>query len=207
VLGIDISAPLLAAARRRAGGGANLRFAEADAQTYAFEPGGFDGAFSRFGVMFFADPAAAFANIRRALRPDGRLAFVCWRRPEESPIITLPMQAAIPHLPEPPVPAAPGAPGPFAFADPDRTRGILQAAGFKAIDLAPHDENVGGGDLETAVELAFKIGPLGARLRESPHLRPKVEAAVREALAAHDTPSGVKLNAAVWIVTARLSPD
>jgi len=203
VLGVDISAPLLDAARRRARGVANLRFAEADAQTYAFEAGAFDAAFSRFGVMFFADPAAAFGNIRRALRPDGRLAFVCWRKPEESPIITLPMQAAIPHLPEPPPPATPAAPGPFAFADPDRVRGILQTAGFKTIDLTPHDEKVGGGDLEAVVALAFKIGPLGALLRETPHLRPKVEAAVRAAMAAHDTPDGVKLNAAVWIVTAR----
>jgi SAM-dependent methyltransferase len=203
VLGVDISAPLLAAARARAADAPNLRFAQADAQAWPFDPASFDAAFSRFGVMFFADPTAAFGNIHGALRPGGRLAFVCWRRPEESPIITLPMQAAIPHLPEPPQPPTPGAPGPFAFADPDRVRAILDAAGFGEVALQPHDEKVGGGDLETAVGMAFKIGPMGTLIREQPHLRPKVEAAVREAMAAHDTPDGVKLNAAVWIVTAR----
>ncbi len=203
VVGVDISAPLLELARRRAVAATNLSFLEADAQTYPFEPGGFDAAFSRFGVMFFADPLAAFANLRKALRPDGRLAFVCWRSPDESPIMSLPLQAAAPHLPEPPTPLPPGAPGPFAFADPDRIRSILVEVGFRAIGIAAYDEKVGGGDLETVVELAFRIGPLGAMVREAPHLRARTETAVREALARHDTPEGVKLNAAVWIVTAR----
>lgn len=203
VIGLDISAPLLAQARRRAGEAANLAFLEADAQSYPFEAGSFDAVFSRFGVMFFADPAAAFANLRRALKPGGRLAFVCWRRPDDNPIMTLPMQAALPLLPEPPAPPPPGAPGPFAFADPDRVCEVLAAGGFHDIAVAPHDDRVGGGDLDTVTALAFKVGPLGALLRETPQLRPKVEAAVREALAAHDTPDGVKLRAGVWIVTAK----
>lgn len=203
VLGVDISAPLLDLARRRAEGHANLRFQQADAQTAALTPAAFDAAFSRFGVMFFADPAAAFANIRTALKPQGRLAFVCWRRPDESPIMTLPMQAALPHLPEPPTPPTPGAPGPFAFADPERVRSVLSAAGFQDIAVTPYDEKVGAGDLATVVDLSFRIGPLGAILRERPDLRPSIEGAVRAALAEHDGPGGVKLNAAVWIVTAR----
>lgn len=207
VLGVDVAEPLLEIARRRAPGVAGLEFRRADAQTFAFEPGAFDGAFSRFGVMFFDDPPAAFANIRRALKPGGRLAFVCWRAPGENPIMTLPMRAAGDLVP-PPSPPEPGAPGPFAFADPERVRGVLAKAGFDKVEVAPHDDKVGSGDLETALALALRIGPLGAFLRENPHLREAVAPRVRAALAEHDGLGGPKLDAAVWIVTARarLSP-
>ena len=202
VTGVDISRPLLEVARQRASGIPGLSFVEADAQTYPFETAGFDAVFSRFGVMFFADPVAAFANIRRALKPGGRLAFVCWRAPAENPIMTLPMAAALAHLP-PPAPPEPGAPGPFAFADPERVRTILGTAGFTDIALTPHNEKIGGGDLDTVVGLALKVGPLGAMLREHPDQRDTVIASVRAALAAHDGPDGVKLDSATWIVTAR----
>jgi hypothetical protein len=114
----------------------------------------------------------------------------------------LPMEAAADLAPPAP-PPEPDAPGPFAFANPDRVRRILAKAGFVDIDIAPHDEKVGGGDLETALALALRIGPLGALLRERPDLREAVLPRVREALAAHDGPEGPKLGAAVWIVTAR----
>lgn len=202
VLGLDLSEPLLDIARRRAAGVAGLELRQGDAQTFPFEPGAFDAAFSRFGVMFFADPPAAFANIRRALKPGGRLAFVCWRRVDENPIMRLPMEAAGALAP-PPSPPEPGAPGPFAFADPERVRRILAGGGFVDVDLAPHDQKVGVGDLEAALALALRIGPLGALLRENPGLRQAVAPRVRAALAAHDGPDGPKLDAAVWIVTAR----
>jgi len=202
VLAVDLSEPLLDIARRRTGGTPGLEIAQGDAQTFAFAAGAFDAAFSRFGVMFFADPPAAFANIRRALKPGGRLAFVCWRTPGENPIMRLPMEAAGPLAP-PPSPPEPGAPGPFAFADPDRVRGILASAGFTAVELAAHDQKVGSGDLETALALALRIGPLGALLRENPGLREAVAPRVRAALAEHDGPEGPMLDAAVWIVTAR----
>lgn len=202
VLGVDLSKPLLEIARRRAAGVEGLEVGQGDAQTFPFEPGAFDAAFSRFGVMFFSDPPAAFANIRRALKPGGRLAFVCWRRPDENPIMRLPMEAAGSAVP-PPSPPEPDAPGPFAFANPDRVRGILANAGFVDVEITPHDEKVGSGDLETALALALAIGPLGAILRENPGLREAVRPRVRAALAAHDGPDGPKLNAAVWIVTAR----
>ncbi len=201
-VGIDISRPLLEIAKRRSEGRADVTFVEADAQTHPFPPGSFDAVFSRFGVMFFADPADAFANIRRALKPGGRLAFVCWRTPAENPIMTLPMQAALAHVDAPPAPPEPGAPGPFAFADPDRVRTILATAGFTNVAVAPHDEAIGPGDLETTLALALRVGPLGALLRENPEKRDAVVAAVRAALAPHDGPDGMKLGSATWIVTA-----
>jgi len=203
VVGVDISRPLLDVARRRGAGVTGVSFLEADAQTHPFAAGSFDAIFSRFGVMFFADPPAAFANLRRALKPGGRLAFVCWRRPDENPFMTAPMVAALALVPTPPPPPEPGAPGPFAFADPERVRGILDAAGFTDVTLTPHEQKIGGNDLDTALGLALKVGPLGALLRENPDQQAKVIEAVRGVLAAHDGPDGVTLDSASWIVTAR----
>jgi SAM-dependent methyltransferase len=202
VLGADISAPMLEVARRRAGGlGLGwARFIEADAQIHGFEPA--DAAFSRFGVMFFADPAAAFANIRRALAPAGRLAFVCWRALAENHWMTIPMAAVAPLLPPAP-PPPPNAPGPFAFADRDRVHGILSDAGFKQIAIEPHDQAIGQGDLETTVRTSLNVGPVGAALRENPLLKAPITAAVRSALAPHAGADGVELPSATWIVTAR----
>ncbi len=201
VTGVDISRPLLEVARARSAGTPGLAFVEADAQTWAFAPASFDGVFSRFGVMFFADPVAAFTNIRRALKPGGRIAFVCWRAPAENPIMSAPMAAALVHVPPPP-PADPLAPGPFAFADPERVRAILGEAGFLDIALAPHAEKIGAGDLDSALNLSLKVGPLGGLLREHPDKRDAVIGAVRDVLAAHEGPDGVKLDSATWIVTA-----
>lgn len=201
-VGVDISRPLLEAARRRSEGMAGVRFVEGDAQAYRFEPTAFDAVFSRFGVMFFGDPPAAFANLRRTLKPGGRLAFICWRAPVENPFMMAPMQAALAHVAAPP-PPEPGAPGPFAFADPDRVRSILGAGGFTDVDVAPHDQKIGSGDLATTLAVALKVGPLGGLLRENPDKREVVIDAVRAMLAAHEGPDGVKLDSATWIVTAR----
>ena len=201
-VGVDISRPMLDVAHRRSAGLSGVSFQEADAQTAPFPSASFDGVFSRFGVMFFADPPAAFTNIHRALKPGGRLAFVCWRTPFENPFMILPMMAAAPHLP-PSEPQDPTAPGPFAFADPERVRGILTAGGFTDIDIARHYEKIGGGDLERTLDLSLRIGPLSRALRENPDRREAVVGAVREALAAHAGPQGVKLDSAAWIVTAR----
>ncbi len=202
--GLDISRPMLEVAKARAAaeGVAGASFIEADAQIHPFAPGSFDAAFSRFGVMFFADPAAAFANIRKGLKPGGRLAFVCWRAPDHNPFMTLPMAAAADLLPPGP-PPTPGAPGPFAFADPERVRSILTDAGFQDIAIAPHDEKIGSGDLDQTLEVSLKVGPLGAMLRENPDKRGAVIGAVRKALAEHEGPDGVKIASATWIVTAR----
>jgi SAM-dependent methyltransferase len=202
--GADISRPMLELARRRAAeaGLAQLRFIEADAQTHAFEAGAFDAVFSRFGVMFFADPRAAFANLARALAPGGRLAFACWRSAAENPWMTQPMAAVADLVPAPP-PADPTAPGPFAFADPARVRGVLEAAGFEQVAAEPLDVRIGGNSLEDSLTVSLRVGPLGARLREAPELAPKVVAAVREGLAAQVVDGAVWMQGAVWIVTAR----
>jgi len=203
VLGVDISAPMLAVARERAAaaGLTQARFIQADAQVYAFEPA--HGAFSRFGVMFFEDPVAAFENIRRGFKPRGRLAFVCWRPLVLNPWMTVPMNAVAPLLPSPPPAPIPGAPGPFAFADRDRLFGILRDAGFGAISIDPHDAKVAWGDLETSVRMALRLGPVAALARENPPLQEAMTDAIRAAVAPHLGADGVQLDSASWIVLAK----
>jgi SAM-dependent methyltransferase len=206
VLGVDVSAPLLDIARRRAR--PNTAFVLADAQTHGFEPGGFDAVFSRFGVMFFDDPRAAFANIRSACRPGARLAFACWRAPEENPWMGLPLRAAVDRgLVAAPPPPPPGGPGPFAFAGPDHVRAVLSGGGWAEIALAPFDTPAGGGGLAETARLMTRVGPLGFVLRQADAddvLRAAAEAAVAEALAPFETPEGVRIPSASWIVTARV---
>ena len=116
VVGIDVSAVMLARARERGGeSGFDIAFLESDAQTHAFAPGSFDLLYSRFGTMFFADPRAAFINLRAALANGGRLAVVCWRSRDVNPWMTIPVEAAARYLPRPD-PPPPRVPGPFAFA-------------------------------------------------------------------------------------------
>ncbi len=208
VTGVDISAPFLARAAERAteAGVTNVRFVQADAQTYAFEAESFDAAYSRFGVMFFEDPAAAFANVRRALKPGGALAFVCWRSPQENAWVTVPMKAALPFL-EAPTPPAPGTPGPFSLADRERLTAVLTAAGFTDIAIEADDPKLllgGGSDLDSTVDFALQIGPTAALLREQSIERvDEVRAAVRAALAPYQSDAGITLGAAVWIVRAK----
>lgn len=208
VIGVDISAPMLERARERAraAGVTNARFELGDAQTHAFDAGTFDVVFSRFGIMFFTHPDAAFANLRAALRRGGRLAFICWRSLQENPWFLVPLMAVAQHVPLP-APPAPGTPGPFALADGERVRDLLHGAGFGSIAIEPFTDamTVGGGDLDRAVEILLQIGPAGAALREAgvqPHQA--LVASVREAIAPYHSPdAGVRLPAAAWLVTAR----
>jgi SAM-dependent methyltransferase len=209
VTGIDISAPMLARARERAAqlGGRNLRFLEADAQEAKLGEAAFDLVFSRFGVMFFADPKAAFANLRRSLAPGGRLAFVCWQELARNPWMGIPLRAAAPFLPPMP-PADPQAPGPLAFADPERVRGILTAAGFREAAIEPLEGSmaVGGASStpEQAAAFLLEAGPLARALRDAPAAPiDRIEAAVREAIAPFATPSGVRMGYGAWVVSAR----
>jgi SAM-dependent methyltransferase len=204
VTGLDISAPMLDLARRRAAdeGVGNVGFIAADAQTHAFQSQTFDALFSRFGVMFFDDPAAAFHNLRDALAPGGRLAFVCWRALAENAWMSIPLKAAS-HRLQPPPPLDPGAPGPFAFADRDRVLAILRSAGFADIGLEPVNMPVGGNSLEDSVRLALRVGPLGAMLRENPGAAPKVIDDIRAVLSSRLADGAVWMDGAVWVVTAR----
>ncbi|SDR60678.1 Ubiquinone/menaquinone biosynthesis C-methylase UbiE [Rhizobiales bacterium GAS113] len=204
VLGVDISRPMLELARQRAraDGVANASFAEGDAQRQDFGRGAFDLVFSRFGVMFFADPVAAFANLRSALRQGGRLAFVTWRQPRDNEWVAVSMAAAFQHIPCPPA-SEPGAPGEFAFADRERVHAILQRAGFTDITIEPKDAIVGGSSLDLTADTTLNMGMVAAALRESPpEKREIVAAALRQALAPFDGPDGVRMGAAVWLVGA-----
>ncbi len=209
VHGLDVSAPMLARARQRVGedGAANVTLEVGDAAVVTIEPESFDAVFSRFGVMFFEDPDTAFANFHRALRPGGRLAFVCWRGPQDNPWITVPMAAAAPLLELPP-PPPPGAPGMLSFADGERVRGILEGAGFGEVVVRPEDVAMapGGGDLDDAVAMFLQVGPVAAALRESgaePATRAKVESAVRSAFDVAGGGGSVQLGSGCWVVTAR----
>jgi SAM-dependent methyltransferase len=203
VLGVDVSEPMLAVARERLAptGSGEVEYLRADAQTTQFGARAFDAAFSRFGVMFFDDPVAAFANIRSAMKAGGRLAFLCWRSPVENPLMTAPMRAAA-HLLPPASPGDPLAPGPFAFADPDRVRTILEGAGWSEVRLAPHDELSGAQPIADAIELALNLGPLGMALRENPDRREAVREVLDGALEPYARDGIVRMPTATWIVTA-----
>jgi SAM-dependent methyltransferase len=170
----DVSAPNHAVARERATGRDGVRFERADAQTHAFAPSSFDVLYSRFGVMFFVDPTAAFANLRTALRPGGRAAFVCWQAVPSNPWMYVPVGAAAQVIPLPP-PPAPDAPGPFSFGDPERVRGILSGAGFVDVDVAPYEGTLtlpGGGDVDATVEFLLQMGPAASRCAKPRIRRP-----------------------------------
>jgi SAM-dependent methyltransferase len=206
--GVDVSAPMLAQAKASAPKELPIDFALADATVYPFDPASFDLLASRFGVMFFADPALSFTNMRKALRPSGRLAFICWREPKENPFFMAPLQAVYRHVPKLP-PQGPEDPGPFAFASEQRVRRILGAAGFTGVEMEPHnlalDVAIGRG-LEAAVQGAFEIGPASRALEgHPPEIRAAATNSVREALAPFVKGDTVPLPASIWIVTARAS--
>jgi ubiquinone/menaquinone biosynthesis C-methylase UbiE len=206
VLGVDISAPMLARARQIAQAGMPIEFVLADATVYPFEPASFDLLASRFGVMFFAQPALSFANLRRALRPSGRLAFACWQEPRDNPFFMAPLQAVYKHVPKLPQ-LGPEDPGPFSFASEARVNRILSEAGFAGVAMEPYDLSLDiavGRGLDAAVEASLEIGPAARALQEQP---PDVRAAatnsIREALAPFARGQTVPLGASIWIVTAR----
>ena len=206
-LGVDVSEPLLARARERAAALASpARFALADATVHDFSGEAASALISRFGVMFFADPARSFANLARGLRDGGRLAFVCWREPKLNPWLMLPYAAAIKHVPPPPRPG-PEDPGPFSFADAARVRRVLETAGFADVSLTSVDFtlDVGVGEgLDNAVSKALEIGPASRALDGQPDTaRAAAEAEIRAALSEHARDGAVPLAAAVWIVRAR----
>jgi SAM-dependent methyltransferase len=208
VTGIDISAPMLARARQIAPAGMPVEFVEADATVYPFVPSSFDLLVSRFGVMFFADPALSFTNLRKAMKPSGRLAFACWRDPRDNPFFMAPLHAVYKHVPKLPQ-QGPEDPGPFSFGAEARVHQILGQAGFSGIAMEPCDlwlDVAIGRGLDAAVQGALEIGPASRALAEQP---PDVVAAatnsIREALTPFVSGQSVPLRASIWIVTARTS--
>jgi ubiquinone/menaquinone biosynthesis C-methylase UbiE len=205
VLGIDVSVLMLERARQLAPAGLPADFALADATVYPFEPGRADLLCSRFGVMFFADPARSFANMRRGLRSGARVAFTCWRQPRENPWLMLPLQEVYRHVPRLPE-VGPEDPGPFSFADERRVRRILERAGFSAVRLEPVDlllDVANGQGLEAAVEATLAIGPASRALDgHPPAVLAAAAASVRAALAPHQVAGAVPLGSALWVVTA-----
>ncbi len=205
-LGLDISEPMLARARQRAEELlSDAEFRIADASTFTDDQA-FDLIMSRFGVMFFADPGAAFANLRRLAAPGGRLCFACWQAPSENLWATLPMQLLADVIPPDPR-YDPLAPGPFAFADPERVASILTDAGWQGVTChaLPFAMTMGVGDdpVQSAVDFALRIGPAARSVREA---GPDVEAIARTrlhaAFAEHARDGVVGLPATVWLVAA-----
>lgn len=210
VLGVDISEPLIGRARALAPQDTPVLFRLADASSAELPERAFDILFSRFGVMFFGDPTGAFAHMRRALKPGGRVAFVCWRGAAENDWMRLPM-GAINGIVPPTAPPDPEAPGPFSFGDPARVARILTAAGFTDIAIAPFDACVPFGEgatrdaaIDDAVKMTFEVGPLSRALVDQPDdIRARASAAVRAAFAGRAGERSVMINGATWIVTAR----
>ncbi|OEZ66367.1 aklanonic acid methyltransferase DnrC [Janthinobacterium sp. HH103] len=210
VLGVDISESLIGRARTLTPQHTPAQFLVADASSAELPEGAFDILFSRFGVMFFGDPTGAFAHMRRALRPGGRVVFVCWRGAAENEWMRLPMGAikGIVALTAPPDPEAPG---PFSFGERDRVTRILTAAGFTDIAIAPFDASVPFGEggtrdaaIDDAVKMALEVGPLSRVLAAQPdEIRARAAVAVRTVFAGRPGEHSVMIDGAAWIVTAR----
>jgi SAM-dependent methyltransferase len=205
VTGLDVSKPMLGLARKRAAeAGLDIAFIEADASAHAFAPE-YDLIFSRFGVMFFDDPIGAFANLHRALRTGGHLAFVCWRPLAENLWAAAPLGAAKPFLPEQPSPD-PLAPGPFAFADPQRILSILTDVGFHDVEIEKYDGVMRmGRDIPTIAAQTLQIGPLSRAVGEADEAtRAKITEAVRAVMGKFATTDGeIAPPTACWLVSAK----
>lgn len=201
VMGVDLSAPMVARARARLRDFPGTSFRVGDAGALALSDIHAELMISRFGVMFFGDAAAAFANLRTALAPGGRLRFACWRPIHENPWLQIPLHAVYEHAPRLPKPA-PDEPGPFSLADPARVTRVLTEAGFAAPNLTPLDVEIdlaAGGTFEDAVALSSDMGPAKRALEGESE---EVRAAGRESIRTALKTSGVKLAAAVWLVAA-----
>jgi len=204
-VGLDVSEPILAEARRRAPSDARIEFVLADAATRQFQAGSFDAMISRLGVMFFADPLAAFANLRGALRRGGRAVIVCWREAGRNAWQMVPLRAALRHVPRLPE-RDPNDPGPYAFASEARVRRILEGAGFVDIAMTPLDFDLDiaiGGGIESAMHTAVGLGPASRALEGQPaDKRAAATAEIRAALTPLLQGERLPLAGAIWIVEA-----
>lgn len=209
-VGLDLSGPMLTRARARAAADSlgNAEFRQGDAQVQSLEPARFGTVLSRFGVMFFADPVAAFANIRSAAQAAGRLVFVCWQPLAANEWLLLPGAALGEHVPPGDFGSGDG-PGMFALADPDRIRDVLAAAGWRDVTVTAKQAPIlvgGGGSIDEAVEFV-RTATVGRTMLTGadPDAAARALGALRDALAPRADAEGVRLGAAVWLVQAAAS--
>jgi SAM-dependent methyltransferase len=207
LVAVDISEPMLGAARQRVAerGLGNVTLLHGDAQVFALEPAAFDLATSRMGVMFFADPAAAFRNIGSALKPGGRLVFACWAPLAENRHWLISYDIALRHL-GPPTSLLAHEPGPLAFGNPDYIREVLAAAGFAAITVERAHPTIIGGSPEEEARQALLMGPT-ARLIEAKNpaeeIRQTIAREIEAAFAAEARSGPIHLAATIFLVAAR----
>jgi SAM-dependent methyltransferase len=211
VTGIDTDAAVITEARATVAGGAGgsagsapVDFVVGDAATHPFPPEAHDVVYSRFGLMFFADPEPAFANLRRTLARDGRLGFVSWRPLEDNPWIVEARAAAEAIVPLPPLEPV-DAPGPFSLGDPDRISTLLTGAGFVDVEIAAHDRPIliGRGDPDEAVACYLRLLPADSLLFETDrHLLDRLRAALRILVDRYVADDGIWMGAATWVVRA-----
>jgi SAM-dependent methyltransferase len=209
VVGIDISDPMLTAARQRISqhDQRNVALLHGDAQVYAFAPDHFDLIASRFGVMFFADPVMAFRNLLGATRPDGRLCFACWAALEENRHWLIPYEVVLRHL-GPPAPKPPHSPGPLAFSEPEYVRSFLERAGYENIEIRRETPDIIGASPSEEAEHACVMGP-SARLidekKPEDSVRELIKREMTEAFAAYAKGGEMALPSTIFLVTARRS--
>lgn len=203
VWGVDISTAMIDRAKEKDNAAGNVAFAVADAASHAYTAD-YSLAFSRFGVMFFADPVKAFANIRSALVPGGRLVFLCWQLPAANPWLSIAGAALQPFQPGDAPPPDPEAPGPFRFGVPEYTQDILASAGFTNIKLQAVVKDLYLGDtVDEVMRFQSNIGPLSGLLETLDESRHEAAiTAVRDAFAAKADSHGINLEASTWLVTA-----
>jgi SAM-dependent methyltransferase len=207
-VGVDIAAGMLDAGRRRAAkeGLDNVEFVHADIQVSDMGEDRFDAAFSQFGIMFFADPVAAFRNVQRSLRPEGRLSFVCWQNVFANEWMLIPASAAMTATGATPQRIDPDQPGPFSLADPDRARGILGDAGFREIEIVPHNDFVITPEdrIPVVAATSSRVGAVADILKDADDsTRQRVFAAIEEALRSRVENGEVRASRGVLLVTAR----
>ncbi|MBQ0718923.1 MAG: methyltransferase domain-containing protein [Gammaproteobacteria bacterium] len=208
VHGVDISVAMVEAAEKKAAtkGVTNVTFECADAQTSAFAANAYDFVFSRFGVMFFDDPITAFKNIYAALKPGGRLAFICWAPRDQNAWVGLPLQVVAKHLS---LPTPPGIdePGPFSLSEESRVSGVLNAAGFADIAVKPYETAfVLGDNIDEALSFLMQLAPSGSAINNAEAdeaTRARIGVDMAAMLKSHDGDKGVSMGAAALLVTAR----
>lgn len=209
VVGIDISEPMLTAARQRISqrDQRNISLLHGDAQVYSFPPDHYDLIASRFGVMFFADPVMAFQNLRGATRPGGRLCFACWAALDENRHWLIPCEVALRHL-GPPAPKPPRAPGPLAFSEPDYVLSVLEGAGYEGIEIRRETPDIIAASSSEEAEHACLMGPSGRLMEEKKprdNVRDLIKREMTEAFAAYVNAGEMVLPSTIFLVTARRS--